>query len=95
MLRALSNLFLTPNRQDQVEATQTPLPCDGDEFDDPPPVLRLADVRHQATANLKKAINEFNDHDKQVLKIRPINDVIDDLQKTSTSLAKQVRTLRR
>lgn len=91
MFKAFSNLFLTPNRKDQLEATQTPLPSDGDdEFDDPPPVMKLADVRHQATANLKRAIMDYNDHEKQSLQIRPINDVIEGLQKASTTLTKQV-----
>ena len=90
MLRALSSLFLSPTKEEQREASLTPLPSDGDEFDDPPPVLKLADVRHQATANLKKSINDYNEHEKQTLMIRPINDVIDGLQKTSTTLTKQV-----
>jgi hypothetical protein len=91
MLRALSNLFLTPNRKDQLEASQTPLPSDGDEFDDPPtPVVKLSDVRHQATANLKRAIIDYNEHEKQSLQIGPINEVIEGLVKTSTTLTKQV-----
>jgi hypothetical protein len=91
MLRAFSYLFTSAPTKDTSEACSTPLPSDGDEFDDEPQVVtKLADVRHQATASIKRAIIDYNEHEKQTFQIRPINEVIEGLVKTTTTLTKQV-----